>query len=131
MDKFYSVTELADEFDITPRAIRFYETKGLLSPQRAGSTRVYTYRDRGRLIIVLRGKRLGFSLSDIKTFLDLYDADTSQLGQMQMLIDKVRQRVATLERQRRDIDVTIGELKDIESQALTALAHNNPKAVRA
>ena len=76
-DKLYSITELAEEFDITPRAIRFYETKCLLSPQRAGATRVYNYRDRARLMLVLRGKRLGFSLEDIKEYIDLYDAERS------------------------------------------------------
>jgi len=119
--KLYSVTELANEFDITPRAIRFYETKGLLSPQRAGSTRVYTYRDRARLMIILRGKRLGFSLSGIKEYLDLYDADPTQKKQMQALLGALRERMDELEEQRKDLETTLDELKDVERQTLSVL----------
>lgn len=119
--KLYSVTELANEFDITPRAIRFYETKGLLSPQRAGSTRVYTYRDRARLMIILRGKRLGFSLSGIKEYLDLYDADPTQKKQMQALLSALRERMDELEEQRKDLETTLEELKDVERQTLSVL----------
>ncbi|MBV9755883.1 MAG: MerR family transcriptional regulator, partial [Alphaproteobacteria bacterium] len=70
-DQFYTVTQLSAELGVTPRAIRFYETKGLLAPRRAGTTRVYTHRDRARLILILRGKRLGFSLREIKEYLEL------------------------------------------------------------
>ena len=119
--KLFSVTELANEFDITPRAIRFYETKGLLSPQRAGSTRVYTYKDRARLMIILRGKRMGFSLSGIKEYLDLYDADPTQEKQMKALLGAVRGRMEELEEQRKDLETTLDELKDVEKQTLDAL----------
>ena len=81
MEKLYSVTELAKELGVTPRAIRFYEAKGLITPQRAGGTRVYTHRDRGRLILILRGKKLGFSLREIKDYLDLYVVDTTFVEQ--------------------------------------------------
>ena len=83
-----TVTELARELGITPRAIRFYETKGLLNPGRAGTTRVYTHRERGRLQLILRGKRLGFSLTDIGEYLDLYDADPTQRDQILLLLAK-------------------------------------------
>ena len=121
MDRLYSVTELARETEVTPRAIRFYEDKGLLAPRRVGTTRVFTYRELGRLKIILRGKRLGFSLAEIKDYLDLYDADPSQASQLQLLVAKVRERLADLEHQRRDIDITLNELRDIEHQALAAL----------
>ena len=121
MDRLYSVTELAGETGVTPRAIRFYEDKGLLAPRRVGTTRVFTYRERGRLKIILRGKRLGFSLAEIKDYLDLYDADPTQASQLQLLVAKVRGRLADLEHQRRDIDTALNELRDIEHQALAAL----------
>lgn len=127
-DNLYSVTELADEFDITPRAIRFYESKGLLSPQRAGSTRVYTYRDRARLMIILRGKRMGFSLGRIKDYMDLYDADPSQKEQMKQLLKGVRQRMKELDEQRADLDSMFAELKAAETQALEALENAGVEA---
>ena len=120
-EKLYSITELAEDLGITPRAIRFYETKELLSPQRAGTTRVYTHRDRGRLLIILRGKRLGFSLNEIKEYLDLYDEDPSRREQMELLLTNVRRRLADLEAQREDLDTTIEELREIETMTTTAL----------
>ncbi|WP_311195689.1 MerR family transcriptional regulator [Aestuariispira ectoiniformans] len=119
--EFYTVPELASELGITPRAIRFYETKGLLSPQRAGNTRIYTKKDRARLVLILRGKRLGFSLADIREFLDLYEVDTSQVSQIQLLVKKVRARLTDLEEQRRELNVVLGELGDIEQQCVDAL----------
>ena len=118
---FYTVPELAKEFGITPRAIRFYETKGLLEPQRAGNTRIYTKKDRARLIVILRGKRLGFSLAEIREFLDLYDVDTTQISQIQMLVQKVRQRVWDLEDQKQELETVLVELRDIEQQCVDAL----------
>ncbi len=113
MKQLYSVTELAEALGTTPRTLRFYEDKGLVTPQRAGQTRVYSHRDRGRLALILRGKRLGFSLREIAEWLDLYDADPSQGAQMKALVDKARERISALERQRDDIDATLAELKDI------------------
>ena len=118
---FYTVPELAKEFGITPRAIRFYETKGLLQPQRAGNTRIYTKRDRARLIVILRGKRLGFTLAEISEFLELYDVDTTQVSQIQMLVTKVRERVTDLEEQRKALETVLSELRDIEQQCVDAL----------
>jgi len=114
--KLLTVTELAAEFDITPRAIRFYETKELLTPQRVGSTRVYSYRDRARLRLILRAKRLGFSLTDINEYLDLYDMDPEQVEQQQLLAGKIERRVKELEQQREDLETTLLELRDIQKQ---------------
>jgi len=111
--ELYSVTELAADLGVTARALRFYEDKGLIEPRRIGNTRVYTHRDRGRLILILRGKRLGFTLRDIREWLALYEAGPGQQQQMEALLAKVRERVAALEQQRRDIDATIAELEDI------------------
>jgi len=120
-DRLYSITELAEEFGVTARAIRFYESKKLLEPQRAGAMRVYNYRDRARLLIILRGKRLGFSLALIKKSLDLYDADPAHRGQLAALLAGARQRIEELESQRRDLDLTIEELHEIEEQCLEAM----------
>ena len=121
MDKIYSVTELARDLGVTARTIRFYEDQGLISPQRAGATRVYTRRDRARMVLILRGKRLGFSIKEIKEFLDLYVVDVTQIEQMQLLLAKVRQRTGMLEEQRRALEETLGELKDIEKLTVEAL----------
>ncbi len=93
----FTIGELATAFALSPRAIRFYEDQGLLAPTRAGTTRVYTKRDRARLQLILRGKRLGFSLADIRQFLDLYDADRSKHRQMAMTLERTRSRIADLE----------------------------------
>ena len=114
MDKLYSITELARDLDVTPRAIRYYEDQGLLSPQRVGTTRVYSHRDRARMILILRGKRLGFSLKDIREYLDLYVVDTTQVEQVRVLVTKVRDRIGQLEEQFEAIQTTLKELRDIE-----------------
>ncbi len=119
-----TVNELAEALEVTPRTIRFYEQKGLIQPRRAGTVRVFTRRDRARLLLILRGKRLGFSLRDIREYLDLYDADPMQREQVRLLLGKVRARIAALERQRRDIEQATAELRDIESQAEAALAQH-------
>ena len=121
-DALFSIAELADELGITARAIRFYEIKGLLRPQRVGATRVYDYRDRARLLLILRGKRLGFSLALIQRYLDLYDADPTHEKQLVHLLGGVRQRIDELESQRRDLELTLDELRDIEEQVLAAMA---------
>jgi DNA-binding transcriptional MerR regulator len=121
-ERLYTVTELARELSVTARSIRFYEDKGLIAPQRAGNNRVYTGRDRARLMLILRGKRLGFRLREIKEYLDLYDTDVSQKTQLGALIKSVRQRMGLLEEQRHALDETLRELRDIETQATTALA---------
>jgi DNA-binding transcriptional MerR regulator len=128
VEKVYSVTELAKELGITPRAIRFYEDKGLIAPQRAGTTRVYTHRDRGRMILILRGKKLGFSLREIKDYLDLYVVDTTLGEQLQLLLKGVRTRISLLEDQREAVEQSLAELKNIEQIALDALAQRSTKA---
>jgi len=120
---FYSVTELADALEVTPRTIRFYEQKRLLAPQRAGKTRVYTHRDKARLQLILRGKRLGFSLAEIKEYLDLYDADPTQVCQLRLLLDRVDDRIASLEEQQRDLQLALQELYKVQAEAAAALAN--------
>ncbi|WP_395676188.1 MerR family DNA-binding transcriptional regulator [Inquilinus sp.] len=112
----YSIGDLAAAFDITARSIRFYEDEGLLSPERAGLTRIYSHRDRARLALICRGKRLGFSLADIKEFLDLYDRDHSKVGQMSFFLARARARRASLETQLVDVQQTIEDLRGIEAE---------------
>ena len=118
MAALYTIGELAQEFSLSPRAIRFYEDQGLLSPERAGTQRVFTKRDRARLKLILRGKRLGFSLADIREFLDLYDADRSKRRQMAMTLQRTRSRIAALEQQLADITLTLAELRDMEAEVV-------------
>lgn len=113
----YSIADLAREFGISTRAIRFYESKGLLSPERVGSTRVFRRRDRARLILVLRGKRLGFSLRDISEYLSLYDADHTRSAQVSKLLELVDSRIALLNRQMTDLETTLSELSEIRQLA--------------
>lgn len=113
MPKLYSVTELANDLGVTPRTLRFYEAKGLIAPRRAGNARVYDGQDRGRLMLILRGKRLGFTLREVRDWLDLYEANPGQATQMTRLKDKLRERIGTLERQRDDLNATLRELRGI------------------
>ena len=126
-----TITELAREAGITARAIRFYESKGLLTPRRAGTTRIYTHRERGRLQLILRGKRLGFSLTDIGEYLDLYVADPTQHDQIVLLLDKVNNRIGELESQKADIDDTLKELSSVRAQALAAMDDESAQAAQA
>ncbi|MDF2983873.1 MAG: MerR family transcriptional regulator [Devosia sp.] len=112
----FAIADLSQEFGISTRAIRFYEAKGLLNPERVGGTRVFRRRDRARLILILRGKRLGFSLRDISDYLSLYDAQ-SQTAQTKLLVAKVDERLHLLERQKADLETTIGELREIRKLA--------------
>ncbi|MFG1428400.1 MerR family transcriptional regulator [Roseixanthobacter glucoisosaccharinicivorans] len=120
-DTFFTVTELARDLAVTARTIRFYEDKGLITPRRAGNIRVYTKRDRARMALILRGKRLGFSLREIKEYLDLYDVDPTQIEQIRLLLKQVRTRLEMLEDQRLALEETIVELKEIEAQTEEAL----------
>lgn len=128
VDDLYTVNQLAEELGITARALRFYEAKGLLTPRRLGNTRVYTKRDRARMMLVLRGKRLGFSLAEIREYLELYTADRNHSEQIRLLLQKVRTRLADLEQQRCDLDTTMAELKAIEQQAEAALHDREAEA---
>jgi DNA-binding transcriptional MerR regulator len=108
------IKDVGVQLGVTPRTLRFYEDKGLIDPQRVGSTRIYSRRDVGRMQLILRGKRLGFSLREIKEFLDLYDVDPKHVEQMRRLAERVRERLANLEQQRIALDETIVELCEIE-----------------
>ncbi|MDX1433190.1 MAG: MerR family DNA-binding transcriptional regulator [Gammaproteobacteria bacterium] len=112
----YTIGELSREFGITTRTIRFYEDQGLLAPARAGQQRIYGARDRVRVKLILRGKRLGFSLKEIKGLLDLYDGPEGEVGQLRSFLDKIRQRRGDLERQREDIDHVLDELDLLEQR---------------
>ena len=110
-ERAYSIRQLCREFDVTPRALRFYEDKGLLAPERRGVTRVYSGRDRARLQLILRGKRVGFSLAEIAEMLSLYDREDGGATQMAASLGRFRDRVAELRRQRDDLDKAIAELE--------------------
>lgn len=112
----HTITELAREFDVTTRTIRFYEHEGLIAPERRGQARIYGARDRVRLRLILRGKRLGFSLSEIKEILDLYDAAPGEAGQLRHFLAKIAERRRQLEQQREDIEVTLAELAAVASR---------------
>ena len=117
----FTITELATEFDVTARAIRFYEDVGLLMPQRAGRNRVYTQRDRTRLKLTLRGKRLGLSLQEIKQLVDLYDSPSDTRQQLSAFLTVLQQHRLQLEQQREDIEITLAEIAQHESRCRTLL----------
>jgi DNA-binding transcriptional MerR regulator len=112
------IQQIASDLGITTRTLRFYEDRGLIEPRRIGTTRVYTRREVGRMQLILRGKRLGFSLRDIQEFLDLYDADPQHVEQMRRLAERVRKRVGELEQQKIAIEQTLDELHQIEREAM-------------
>lgn len=109
--KRYTITQLSKEFGITARTLRFYEDKGLLHPARRGQSRIFSYRDRVRLKLVLQGKRVGFSLTEIKEMLDLYDLRDGQVTQLRVSLDKFGDRIDQLEQQKADIERAIADLK--------------------
>lgn len=108
----FTISELCAEFGVTPRALRFYEDARLISPERRGTARIYTPADRARLAWILRGKRVGFSLTDIRELLDLYDPGDGRRSQRAATIARSRDKIAALERQRTDIDAAIAELTE-------------------
>jgi DNA-binding transcriptional MerR regulator len=117
----YTITELAAEFDITARAIRFYEDVGLLTPARAGRNRVYTQRDRTRLKLTLRGKRLGLSLLEIKQLVDMYDSPSDTRSQLTAFLGVLGQHRRLLEQQREDIEITLAEIAQHEERCKSLL----------
>ncbi|MCW5610020.1 MAG: MerR family DNA-binding transcriptional regulator [Rubrivivax sp.] len=126
----FTITDLALEFDITPRAIRFYEDVGLLTPQRAGRNRVYTQRDRTRLKLTLRGKRLGLSLQEIKQLVDMYDSPSDTTQQLQAFLAVLAEHRRQLEQQREDLEITLAEIAQHEARcrSLLAAAPDRPAA---
>lgn len=120
--QLHTVTQLAAELGITARTLRFYEGKGLISPSRLGTTRVYMARDRARMILILRGKRLGFSLREIADYLDLYDIDPTQKTQSKRLLKLIAARMGKLEAQRVALDEMIAELQGWKAHAEAVLA---------
>jgi DNA-binding transcriptional MerR regulator len=116
------IQDVATHLGISHRTLRFYEDKGLIEPARVGNTRIYSRREVARMQLILRGKRLGFSLREIKEFLDLYDADPTQAEQLRLLLNRVRTRIASLEKQREEIEKTLSELRQVEAQTVEKLA---------
>jgi DNA-binding transcriptional MerR regulator len=117
----YSISDLAGEFDVTTRTIRFYEEKGLLKPRREGTRRIYGPADRTRLRLILRGKRLGLSLDESAEIIGLYGSPGNNRRQLELLIEKIGQRREVLQRQQRDLEAMLRELADAESKCRDAL----------
>ena len=107
-----TIRQMCDAFEVTPRTLRFYEAKELLFPIRQGTKRLFTRRDRARLKLILRGKRFGFSLEEIRQLLDLYDIDDGRSRQREVTLEKCQARLSTLEQQRADLNATITELRE-------------------
>ena len=120
----YTVPQLSKELSITERTIRFYESKDLIKPKRAGNTRIFNYKDRARLLIILRAKKLGFSLNEIKTYLDLYEVDPSQKTQSKNALEAISHRLFQLEDQKKEINIIIKELQILKNDILKTLEHS-------
>ena len=123
--RLFTIGELAGEFSVTTRTIRFYESKGLISPARRGVARAYSRRDRARLKLILRGKNLCFSLEEIAEYLKLYDADPAQIAQTQMLLNGVERTIDDLQLKRADLDRTLKELREIRNQCMEHLSRKS------
>jgi DNA-binding transcriptional MerR regulator len=119
----WTIAEVADEFAITHRTIRHYEELNLISPERRGTARVYHRRERTRLNLILRGKRLGFPLEEIRTIIDLYDEPTGQASQLRYVLDQIHERRGHLERRRRDIEDALSELDEFERRCQSDLGN--------
>lgn len=117
----YSISELAHEFDVTPRTIRYYEDEGLLTPLREGQTRIYSHRDKIRLKLTLRGKRLGFSLAEIRELFDMYDTDKSSKTQLHSMIQLIETKRGVLRQQLEDIQMVMAELEAAEQRCVHSL----------
>lgn len=126
--KTFTISQLSEEFGITPRAIRFYEDEELIKPTRQGQSRIYSPRDRARLALILRGKRVGFSLVEIKEMLDLYDMNDGQATQLSHAIKKFNERISSLERQRGDIEQALVELRQGRARLEVILADKGVSA---
>lgn len=113
MTETYGIAELAREFEVTARTIRHYEAEGLIAPSRDGQRRIYRPRDRTRLRLIIRGRRLGFSLAEVREIVDLYDAPPGEIGQLELLLEKIARRKAALEAKRRDIEASLDDLDSV------------------
>ncbi len=122
MRDYYTITELTREFGVSTRTIRFYEDEGLISPIRRGRTRLFRPSDRGLLKLILRGKRLGFSIAEIREIIEMYKAPPGEAGQMQLLIQKVNTRRDELAQKKQDIEETLTELDSVEEACLARMA---------
>ncbi len=127
-NELMTIREMCDAYDVTPRTLRFYEAKELLNPVREGTKRLFTRRDRARLTLILRGKRFGFSLEDIRQTLDLYDRDGSDATQRQRACELARERLAVMEAQRAELDDAIDELKAELATSATGALHRDHAA---
>ena len=125
MSELYSISSLAEEFAVTPRTLRFYEEKGMLQPQRHGTKRIYNAADRTRLRLILRGKRLGFTLDESSEIIGMYDPAASTDKQMQLLIDKIHQKQALLQQQQKDLKLTLSDLRAAEQRCIDSMQRNN------
>jgi DNA-binding transcriptional MerR regulator len=122
----WTIAEVAAEYGVTHRTLRFYEDQGLIRPERRGTQRMFHTRDRVRLALVLRGKRLGFDLGEIRRIVDMYDEEPGETGQLRYLLEQIAARRAELEARRHDIDVTLAELDDVERRCREALTTLHP-----
>lgn len=128
-EEFTRIGDMAKTFGVTLRTLRFYEDKGLISPKRDGSTRLYTRRDKARLKLILLGRKVGFSLRDVKQMIDLYDPNGSNTKQLRLTMEKSERQFARLQKQRVAIDEAISELSDLMTAVRNQLAERLPTAV--
>ena len=112
----WTIAQIADDFGVTHRTVRHYEDLGLISPERRGTARIYRRRDRTRLALILRGRRIGFTLDEIRTIIDMYDAPRGQAAQLEYLLSQIGDRRADLEARRRDLDDALAELDSLEAR---------------
>jgi DNA-binding transcriptional MerR regulator len=122
VNKYYSITELTREFDISTRTLRFYEDEGLIHPERRGRTRLYRPADRHLIAQILRGRRIGFTIAEIREIIQVYNEPPGEAGQLKLLMKKVEEKRDDLRQKRKDIDETINELDNIEEACLNRLA---------
>ncbi|MBB5041632.1 MerR family transcriptional regulator [Shinella fusca] len=122
MDKFYTITELTREFGVSTRTLRFYEDEGLINPERRGRTRLFRPADRRLIQEILRGRRIGFTIAEIREIIKVYKDPPGEMGQLEMLMQKVSEKREDLRQKRRDIEETLAELDNVEEACLTRLA---------
>ena len=125
-EEFVRIGEMARKYGVTLRALRFYEDKGLIAPRREGSTRLYSRRDNARLKLILLGRKIGFSLRDVKQIMDLYDPSGANIKQLRLALDKSEKQMARLQKQRAVIDDAVGELSNLMADVRAKLADRTP-----